>query len=80
MDQAVAGANIWRKAWLPRNLRAWGFYSSPVTVTTLKVWDAMPFRRGLTTFPLPMPPIVDNPDFPPGCKSEVFQRWRKVGC
>lgn len=27
-----------------------------------------------------MSPIVDSPDFPPGCASPIFQRWREEGC
>lgn len=80
MDQAVAGTNIWRELWLPRKHRAKNLYLSPITLPTLRAWDGLALARGWTTFPSPMTPIVDNPDFPPGIASPTFQRWREQGC
>lgn len=80
MEQAGAGANIWRELWLPRKHRSNGLYISPITAPTLRVWDRLAVSREWTSFPSPMTPIVDNPAFPPGRASPTFHRWREQGC
>lgn len=80
MDEEVAGTNIWRELWLPRRYRAQGPYISPITGPTMRVWDRVALPRAWTSYPSPMTPILDNPDFPPGKASPTFHRWREQGC
>lgn len=80
MDQAVAGRNIWRELWLPHKHRAKGLYISPITAPTMQVWDRIARSKKWTSFPSPLSPIIDNPEFPPGQASPIFHRWREQGC
>ncbi|KAJ1144832.1 hypothetical protein NDU88_011126 [Pleurodeles waltl] len=80
MDQAVAGTHIWKEPWLRRRHRARGLYSSPVTGATLRIWDTVACRLGLTSFLSPMTPIGENPDFEPGLNLEGLKRWYDGGC
>ncbi|KAJ1106762.1 hypothetical protein NDU88_004162 [Pleurodeles waltl] len=80
MDQAVVGSHIWKESWLRRRHRARGLYVSPVTEVSMRVWDRVASRMGLTTFPSPMTPLGANPDFGPGLQSEALRRWHEGGC
>ncbi|XP_078518461.1 uncharacterized protein LOC144783270 [Lissotriton helveticus] len=79
-DQAVAGRPLQGLSFLPRCHRPPNLYASKITSTVLEVWDKVAVARELTSFPSPMTPIFDNPDFSPGLDTRAHATWRATPC
>lgn len=79
-DQAVAGRPLKSVPFLLKHHRPPALYTSPITRTTLRAWDQTNIRHGLTTFPSPLTPLFDNPEFPSGFHRAAYPGWRTTGC
>lgn len=55
-------------------------YVSKITRTLLHSWDKMVRQHELTTFPSPLTPLFDNPEFGPGMGETAYPAWRRTEC
>lgn len=79
-DQVVAATPLQGIPFLRKKHRPPNLYASHITHTILHTWDLTNKKYGLTTFPSPLTPLFDNPDFSPGTHRSLFARWRSTEC
>lgn len=79
-DCAMASTDIGRIPFLKREDRLRYFHKSPITRTVMRVWDSAATKYKLTSFPSPLTPILDNPDFTPGTDCLAYIDLRRSEC
>ncbi len=53
--------------------------SNPITLSTIRAWRSIRSIEGRAQLTSPLTPILDNPDFLPGCKDQGFKVWSTKG-
>lgn len=79
-DGALTSTDIGRIPFLKRKDRSRFLHKSPVTGTVMRVWDSTVTKYNLTSFPSPLTPLLDNPDFTPGTDRLAYRDLRQSEC
>lgn len=55
------------------------FCTNPITLSTVKAWRSIRTLEGRAHLTSPLTPILNGPDFLPGCKGQGFKTWYACG-
>lgn len=80
IDQAIAGIHIGKVLWLPKPHRPSSVYVSPITRSTLGVWDKVQRKHNRSTPISWQTPLIGNPDFPPVMDGVAYRAWQEANC